>query len=160
MNDVMRFLANALKKSFGGQSTYSKVLRGKVTFESGHFEENGSVYHDEWTGVTLGGGQELVQVGEQKYTRVYAGGNLDYAQLEKLGTLEGEVIGYLKKVITTIGEQIRLDKDVTKQSEGDWAYEYKIFSKETAIPLIVGREAISFKNTEVFIHFFLLCPVK
>lgn len=131
---------------FHGKSTRSKNEPG---------------YRDEWfTGVTLGGGQELVEAGGQQFTRLYAGGTLGEMQLKSLGTSGEEVIGYLKKKIIKLGDRTRLFEDCDPPSDGDWKYTYKVKEKSGEISVATGREVIQFQERRVFIHDFILCPIQ
>ena len=57
----------------------SKVDRGNFEFNANHFEIEDGIYHDEWCADRAGGGQEIVIVGDETYTRVYAGGTVPLA---------------------------------------------------------------------------------
>ncbi len=153
-------LARGLQKGFGGGTVRLGVGRGGFDVESSHLEGGGSVYHDEWVADRVGGGQELVQVGDRIYTRVYAGGTIAESELKRLGVTKKEVIAYLKSQILQNGDKIRLHKDFYPEPEGDWGYTYKIIDSEEGVPMTTGKECIYYKGQMVFTHIFLLCPVE
>ena len=68
---ISQALTQGLLAGYGGKSNFLKTTRGSFEVSSSHFEINDIVYHDEWTN---GGGQEIVKVGNDLFTRVYAGG--------------------------------------------------------------------------------------
>lgn len=108
----------------------------------------------------VGGGQELVEVNGQKFTRLYAGGTPDKEVLDFLGITDNDVGTYLKKSIEKLGDKTRLYKDCTPEPDGTWQYEYKVTSNETAIGVATGMETINYSGMTVHIHAFILSPVK
>ena len=113
----------------------------------------------------LGGGQELVHVitshnEEEWFTRLYAGGIIADEQLEKLGIKAKDVRVFLKAQINKQGEKTRLFADCETEPEGDWTYSYKITDRNPELELTAAKECISYKGALVFVHHFLLSPIK
>jgi len=159
--DKKTLLAKGLQKGFAGNTTRKTVERGPFNLESGHYEDkNGNVYHDEWMADRVGGGQEIVEVDGERFTRVYAGGTVSEETLKSLGLTKKEVIGFLKEQITANGNRIRLYEDFGPESEGDWKYEYEILDKEDDIPVTTGKESIFYQGKLVFVHVFALSPIE
>jgi hypothetical protein len=124
---------------------------------SSHYEKDGIVYHDEWI---EGGGQEIVEIDGEKFTRVYAGGTVSEEILNNLGIKKEEVISNLISKIKELGNKTRLFSDCISENDGDWSYEYKIIDSEKALEITVGKELIKYKNEKVFVHCFVLAPAK
>jgi hypothetical protein len=159
--DIEKLLAKGLQKGFGGGTARKRAKRGGFELESSHYEtDSGDVYHDEWLADRVGGGQELVRIGDEKYTRVYAGGTISEEELHGMGITKRDVIGFLKAQILENGEKIRLTTDFGPVEDGDWSYIYRIVDIESDIPLITGKESVHYKGQLTFIHHFLLCPVE
>lgn len=137
-----------------------KTNRGGFSVESSHFVENDAVYHDEWIAGRLGGGQELVEVGGAKFTRLYAGGVIGSRKLSELGVTEKEVMEYLAGKLKELSDQTRLLKTCLPKPDGEWQYSYIPKGVVQDIPLTQGLERIDYKNKMVFAHAFLLSPVK
>lgn len=157
---INRLLATGLQAGYGGGTTFGQADRGGFVLKTSHFADgNGGTYHDEWCADTLGGGQELVEEGGQKFTRVYAGGTIALEKLQELGTSKPEVLTFLKSIMLDHGEKIRQDSDF-EFTNGDWKYIYKVTDQEKDIPIISGKESIFYKNNLVFVHMFVLCPVE
>jgi len=159
-------LTQGLQKGFAGGSTRGNVDRADFTFETGHTESDEGIYHDEWTGNQLAGGQEVARTNEDSITRVYAGGTIPIESLEALGIVKKDVIKALKKVILEHGSQIRLYEDFTIELEDEqsrkWKYEYKVIDRNPEIPLTTGKEIIYFGYDEkvVFVHVFSISPIE
>lgn len=168
-----KFITKALKLGFAGKVEPEKISRMGFTMKRVHYNEldgqaAGSRYHDEWTDSRLGGGQELTRLvatdknlgGESEWTRLYAGGVIVDEELEKLGITVRDVMRYLKKEIDEQGEKTRLFADCEPQLEDNWRYAYKIVEKIPEIELTVAKESIEYKSSLVFVHYFLISPIK
>jgi hypothetical protein len=160
MTNPFSFFSAGLQKGFTGESVFQPVTRAGFSLHSSHFEENGNIYHDEWAGSQSGGGQELVKVGGQVFTRTYAGGAIPAAALQALGISKKDIMAYLFTCIASFGEKMRLQTNLPRQVEGDWSYEYRVLEKNDAISMTVGKEEILYKNALVFTHVFVMCPVE
>lgn len=144
---------------FSGKSTYGKVIRGKFEMASSTVTEDGLYYIDQWFPGNLGGGQEILEVAGEKYTRVYAGGTVEDAILTPLGiTKDIEVMGQLKKFLLAAGGKTRFDMPYAK-IDGEWKYEYAPKEFDDITGMITGREKIIYKQTPVFVHFFIISRV-
>lgn len=156
-----KLLTLGLQKGFGGETEFAQSERAGFSISVSHFEdaESGGVYHDEWAANRAGGGQELVRVGEQQYTRVYAGGTISYEALAALGITKQDVIAFLMKMIQQLGGATRLHDSCAPVVDGDWEYAYEVKESLPAIPMTVGKESIKFKGEVVFVHYFLLTEV-
>ena len=157
---VKKLLTKGLQKGFGGGTVKKTVGRGGFELDSSHYEADSGVYHDEWLADRVGGGQELVEVGGKRFTRVYAGGTVSEDALKDLGLTIKDIILFLKKQIIDNGDNIRLYTDFEPEAEGDWRYEYKIIDREKNIPATTGKESILYKEELVFVHYFILSPVE
>lgn len=162
MNRIDSKIGDAFAKGlavFSGKSNYGKVTRGKFTMASSVVEDAGVYYIDQWFPGHLGGGQEIVEVDGEKYTRVYAGGTVDDAILAPLGiTKDDQVMGYLKKFLLAAGGKTRFDKPC-EQIGGEWKYAYTPAEPDEIVGMITGREVITYKNTPVFVHYFIISRV-
>jgi hypothetical protein len=107
----------------------------------------------------VGGGQELIEVGDERFTRLYAGGTVSLEELEKLGLTKKDVMKYLIEKIQQLGDKTRL-LEKCEQDDGDWVYRYGLLDEEERIPVVVGKEVIRYKGELVFVHNFLLCPME
>ena len=154
-----KLLATGLSEGFAGGSEMQKVERGGFSIKSSHVIEGENVYHDEWFADRAGGGQEIVKVGENTFTRVYAGGTIPLEKLELIGISKSDVMKFLKKQITENKEKIRLHTNFEPEAEGDWQYSYKILDTDREIPLTLGKEVIKYKGQLVFVHDFIISPV-
>lgn len=144
----------------GGKVTY--VNRGGFDGKASHVElSKTDTYHDEWFVESHnGGGQELVQIGKEKYTRVYAGGTPTDEGLNSLGITSQDIGAYLVKKIQDLKDKTRLLEDCKPVPDGDWQYEYLITGKYPETEVITGLESITYKDSVVHIHAFILSPVK
>jgi len=159
--DDERLFTKGLQEGFGGGASRKGVRRGSFELESSRYEtEKDDVYHDEWMAGRVGGGQELIEVGGKRFTRVYAGGTISEKSLESLGLTKKDVIGFLKKQILDNGDKIRLHTDFEPEAEEDWRYEYKVIDNEEGIPVTTGKESIFYKEELVFVHVFVLSPIE
>lgn len=137
-------LTSGLLAGYGGQTEFKSITRGGFELKSSHFENDEIVYHDEWNN---GGGQEIISVGGENFTRVYAGISTDDSK---------ETIGKLIYFISELKDKTRLFSDC-QMSDGDWQYQYKIIDIDSGVT--TGKETISFQNKIMFVHVFVLSPV-
>lgn len=155
----LRLLSQGLNAGFAGGTERGKSERGGFGFETSHFVDGDNKYHDEWVAGRVGGGQEVIEVGGKRFTRLYAGGTIASDKLAEIGLTKKEIIGYLVAKIRELGDKTRLI-DECRVDDGDWAYEYTQLDDEQEIPLITRKEVIRYKGGVVFVHNFLLCPVE
>ena len=144
--NISKALTAGLLAGYGGQTKFVKTSRGSFEVSSSHFENGEVVYHDEWTN---GGGQEIVKVGVEMFTRVYAGGTINN---------NPEIIPKLIYFIQELKDKTRLFSDSSLDS-GDWTYEYKIVDSDKDIDVTTGKETIYFQGKPVFVHVFVLSPI-
>jgi len=144
-NKISQALTAGLLAGYGGKTEFHRVNRGSFELKSSHFEDGDIVYHDEWSN---GGGQEIIKVDGEMFTRVYAGGVLGDSK---------EVIPKLIFFIQKLSNKTRLFSDC-QLTDGDWQYQYKIIDSDSGIT--TGKETIKFQNQIVFIHIFVLSPIK
>lgn len=162
MSKATELLTEGLSRGYAGKTEIETVDRGGFKFKRSRYtdEATGKIYRDEWLAARTGGGQELAVAGEEKITRLYAGGVISPEQLEKLGIAEKEVIGYLIKKVGELGNKTRLFEDCTPASDGDWQYVYKITDRIESVGLTRALETINYKGVQVFVHGFEICPIK
>lgn len=141
---ITQALTSGLLAGYGGKTEFKTINRGGFELKSSHFESGEIVYHDEWTN---GGGQEIIKVGDQNFTRVYAGKVLDTSV---------DVIPKLIYFIQQLKDKTRLFFDC-HLSDGDWQYQYKIIDTESDITS--AKETIKYKNKTVFAHYFVLSSI-
>ena len=96
---------------YGGKTKFVSVHRGGFELKSSEFSENGIEYIDQWLAKDAGGGQELVRFDGEEFTRLYAGGIVKPERLAKLGITGKEIIEFLVKQISLLGEKTRLFDD-------------------------------------------------
>lgn len=154
---ISQALTTGLAAGYGGKTEFNKINRGGFDLKSSHFESKDCVYHDEWT---KGGGQEIIRVGEDSFTRVYAGKTADEEVLKRLGITHEDVIANLVSKIQQLGEKTRLFNDCLTDPKNNWQYEYKILDKDDQISVTTGKETIKYKNQLVFTHVFVLSPIR
>lgn len=118
-----------------------------------------SHYHDEWAVKKSGGGQELVQVGTDTFTRVYAGGIASAEKLKELKLKDADILRFLLMTLHKAGTATRFDQPYQLE-ENNWRYEYRVVQNDTGIPVVTSREEIFFQNQLVFLHVFLLSAVE
>lgn len=161
MTDSYKLLTLGLQKGFGGDTNIQDGDRAGFAIKISHYQDpdSGGTYHDEWLPHRLGGGQELTQVGEQRSTRLYAGGTVSPALLSELGITEDEVMQFLMKMIQQLGGKTRLAADCPPVTDGHWQYHYKLKEQLAELPLTVGKEEIKYKDRVVFVHWFLITEV-
>lgn len=152
-------LTKGLISGYGGQTKFSTTTRGSFQLNVSHLEKGNLTYHDEWLPTNMGGGQELVKVGDQQFTRLYAGGVIKEEKLTKLGITKKNVIAFLKETILKQQGKTRLFQSCNPEPRGDWSYSYQIQYSEKSIPITFGKETIQFQKQTVFVHSFLLCPI-
>ena len=161
-----KYITIGLQKGFAGELEHGKTIRhGWGTVEFSHMGQvvdgKAVAYQDEWVGDRTGGGQELISVdGDDHFTRVYAGGMLNYEELEKMGIKKKDVLSFLKSQILEHGEKLRLFSDFEPESIGKWKYVYKILFSDPEIGITDAKESILYDGTVVFIHGVLISPVK
>lgn len=159
---IEKLLSDGLSSGYAGKN-WGKMIRDIFPGESSHFDSpDGGVYHDEWfVGRHLGGGQELVKIGEERFTRLYAGGTPDPEILEKLGISTKDVGDYLIKKVKELGNKTRLFIDCIPEPEGDWQYSYRVLRhNQDDIPVTVSMEQIQYKRIPVHLHPFIISPIK
>lgn len=152
-----KVLVEGLEKSFSRKLKLEDTERGGVVFSVVHMEDGDVSYHDEFID---GGGQELAKSGENTLTRVYGGSTIPPKELAKLGITVDDVLKQLVKQVKKLGATTRLYVDSGRQIDGRWQYEYQIKERYPQIPLTIGVETITYKGQLVFVHGFLICPVR
>lgn len=161
MKEIDKLFSKGLEQGYAGGTERQLVQRGPFTLGSSQFTvPNGGNYIDQWIADRVGGGQELAQVGNERSTRLYAGGTINIEGLHKLGLTKKDVTRKLKQFIKESEGRTRLMENYTPQSDGDWQYSYEIINSLKEIPLTVGMETIMFRNTLVFAHGFLHSPIE
>lgn len=151
--------AKGLKAGFAGESTFEKVVRGKFGMKSSSFTAEGLSYIDQWFAGRVGGGQEILEVGGERYTRVYAGGTAEESVLASLHITKDDILGCLKGTILAAGEKIRFDQPYIHENTS-WKYEYTPGDTDKVTGMISGKEKISYKGTPVFVHLFIISRVE
>lgn len=141
---ISQALTAGLLAGYGGQAKFLSVARGSFELKSSHFKQGDVIYHDEWTN---GGGQEIVQVEKDLFTRVYAGGLFGESH---------DIIPKLIYFIQKLKDKTRLFTDC-RMTDGDWVYQYEVIDSQ--FDITTGKETIKFKNKIVFIHIFVLSPI-
>ncbi len=160
-NFFAKVLTDGLNKGYAGGKPES-VNRAGFEGDKSHIElEDGAIYHDEWFVETrLGGGQELVQTGEGKFTRLYAGGTPEEKVLTDLGITIKDVGKFLKEKILELGDKTRLFENCTPCADGDWEYSYVVTGQHDDIEITTGIESITYKRAVVHVHTFMLCSIR
>src|SRR3989344_8956444 len=122
--EASKVLTEGLVGGYAGKGKVSNVDRASFSGKSSHSEPTpGSVYHDEWFVPNyLGGGQELVKVGEEMFTRLYGGGTPSPEKLAELGITVEDVGEYLKRKIVELGDKTRLLEECKPEPDGQWQY--------------------------------------
>jgi len=159
MRDNEKLLTDGLLAGYAGKTALEKVVRGGFPLDASHFSGSNGTYYDEWIANMTGGGQEIVEIGESRFTRVYAGGTIGLDELQKLGITKKDVTGYLKQKLQELAEKTRLYDECHSNADGEWKYDYRIVLRNEEIPLTVSEEQITHRDIVVFVHVFLLCPV-
>lgn len=143
--------AKGLSAGFAGKSTFGKIQRGKFAMVSSAVDDGDISYIDQWFPGQLGGGQEILEVGGARYTRVYAGGTVTTANKD-------DVMAFLQKTLLEAGAKTRFDTPYSK-TDGDWKYEYAPKEFDDVTGMVTGKEVITYKNTPVFVHYFIISRV-
>lgn len=158
--DTESTLTQGLLSGYAGGKP-ENISRGGFPGKVSHIElPDGSIYHDEWFAGNSGGGQELVRIGDETFTRLYAGGTPSEEILASLGITDKDVGSYLKRKITELGDKTRLSDDCKPEPDGDWQYEYIITGIYPETDVLTSLESIEYKNNVVHHHAFVLCPIK
>ncbi len=157
---TQKLLTDGLIAGYAGQSELSDVIRSTFVGKQSDFSVGDGIYHDEWFAHEIGGGQELVDAGGSKFTRLYAGGSLEAKSVKSLGIAQQDISDFLKKQLIDLGGKTRLLDDCLPAPVGDWQYFYRILERHSSIPITTGRESITYKGTEVHIHQFMICCIK
>jgi len=153
-------LTNGLNAGYAGGKPES-INRGSFSGKASHIElPEGVTYHDEWFASSSGGGQELVRVGDEIFTRLYAGGTTSEEVLSQLGITDKDVGSYLKRKIIELGEKTRLMENCEPGADGDWQYKYLLTGNYPETNVTTSLESITYRETPVHHHAFILCPVK
>lgn len=154
-------LTKGLLAGYAGGEVAS-VNRGRFDGKASHVElEKNAIYHDEWfVPIQNGGGQELVQIGQETYTRLYAGGTPTDEQLESLAIKAHDVGTYLVQKIQKLKDKTRLLENCNPAADGDWQYSYVITGNYPEAEVTTGLESITYKDTVVHVHAFIISPVK
>ncbi len=142
---------------YGGKTEFTKINRGGFSLSVSHLQKDNLTYHDEWTN---NGGQEITKIDQELFTRVYAGGVASSETLSRLNIAEEDVIKNLISRISKLGDKTRLFENFTADPKDNWGYEYKILDNNNDIQVTTGKETITYKNEIVFIHVFVLSPIK
>lgn len=157
--EIADLLTEGLLKGYAGDSFSETPWRGPFKVESSEHvkidpetEEVTGHYIDQFFADRTGGGQEIAQLDKTITTRLYAGGTIGLEELKLLGLTNKDVTGYLKRKITELGGQTRLDLPCLPKPDGDWQYSYEILGQLNSVPLTIGIEKINFKETMVFAH--------
>lgn len=148
-SEIAKALTVGLLAGYGGQTDFQSINRGGFELRSSHFEKDGIRYHDEWTN---GGGQEIIEVSGQRYTRVYAGGVQPSFPDSSLVTKK--LIGFIQQ----LQDQTRLFSNA-EIVDGDWKYSYQVVTHDDEFDITIGKEIIALNNETVFIHCFILSPI-
>lgn len=143
---------------FSGKSKFENIARGKFAMVSSVIDEGDVYYIDQWFPGHMGGGQEILETGDKRYTRVYAGGTVRDGILAPLGITKDDVMGFLKQSLLEAGGNTRFDAAYARK-DGEWNYQYVPGDIEQTTGMITGEEAVSYKNTPVFVHFFIISHV-
>jgi hypothetical protein len=159
MSKGIEILTKGLHEGYAGTTVVETIDRLGFALKRSHYEGEEGVYHDEWLPTRTGGGQELARSGEEKYTRLYAGGVIAPKELHKLGVTEKDVIGYLIKKVGKLGGKTRLFEDCRSESDGEWQYDYRVTDRIPSVDLTRALETIHFKDTLVFVHGFEICRI-
>lgn len=152
--------SQGLLKGYAGGGEIIDIERAGIPGKGSHVEQDGFIYDDQWYANTNGGGQELIDIGGIRYTRLYGGGVPNDEVLNELGITVNDVGRYLKSMIIELGIQTRLFTDCTPAPNGEWQYLYAIMRKDDSIGIVTSEELITYKSVPVHIHTFILSPVR
>lgn len=151
-------LTTGLLAGYGGKTTFTAVDRAGFPLKSSHLQDDSLLYYDEWLNAHNGGGQELAQYDDEKFTRLYAGGVVSPETLAALGISENQIIEFLRAVLVENPGLSRLTAPF-EVSHADWSYRYVVLDNDEKTQLTIGKESIFYKEELVFAHGFLLSPV-
>lgn len=154
---VSQALTTGLINGYGGKTEFTKVNRAGFEMSSSHYQNDEIIYHDEWTN---NGGQELVKVDGESFTRLYAGGIVQQEILNSLNITDDDISQKLKSSIVEFGDKTRLFSDFKSETVNGWTYEYIILDNNEDIEVTTGKETIYYQGHPVFIHIFVLSPIK
>jgi hypothetical protein len=158
--EIKVILTAGLLNGYLTNNTVREQRISSFKFQNTGYSSPEGVYEDRWIGKSSGGGQEVVKVNGIEYTRVYAGGCLEKEKLEKLGITKEDIDKFRKEALLELTDQTRLD-DVASYQTGFWDYGYDIEDEfEGEFGVIQGMEQINYNEERVFLHRFLLCPVR
>ncbi len=156
-----KLLSDGLAAGYAGEKKPSSVNRSNFEGKANEFHSpEGGKYHDEWFADDNGGGQELVELNKEKYTRLYGGGVIPVENLEELGLTTKDVISRLIASVKELKEKTRLHEECSLELPDGWNYKYAILKKSKEVPLTIGYESIEYNGREVFAHAHILSPVK
>lgn len=153
-------LTEGLLAGYGGKTNFTTVNREGFELKSSSLSEPGMTYVDQWLPRDTGGGQELLKIDEEEFTRLYAGGIAKEEVLNKLGISGKEIISHLIGRISALGGKTRLFANCHPEILGKWDYEYLLIEEEPGIGVRVAKETIKYDNQTVFVHYFLLAEVR
>jgi hypothetical protein len=159
MTTAKELLTKGLHEGYAGHTDICETNRGDFSLKRSVYKDVDGSYHDEWLPTRTGGGQEIVDTGTEKYTRLYAGGVVSPEMLEGLGITKKEVIDYLIKKIVELGGKTRLFDDCLPEKDDDWRYKYQITDRIELVKLTRALETIEYKEKMVFTHGFEICEV-
>ncbi len=158
---IDKLLTDGLAEGYAGTKKPKKIKRSGFAGESNDYPSpEGGHYHDEWFANDNGGGQELVEIEEEKFTRLYGGGVIPTEELQKTGLTTEKVIQRLIASVRELKEKTRLHEPASLQLPDGWSYKYTILKKSEEVPLTIGYESIEYNGREVFAHGHILTPVK
>lgn len=158
--EIGELLSKGLEEGYAGGTERQTTQRGSFQMEASHYTgPSGEIYHDEWIANTLGGGQEIVQIGDEMATRLYGGGTAGTEELAQLGLTRKDVTGRLKGFIRESEGKTRTSTPYSAK-DGEWQYDYNIIHDVANIPVSVGLEMITYRETTVFAHYFIHSPIK
>lgn len=163
MPELGELLNQGLKEGYAGSTKRETTQRGPFQMEvSQYTSPSGGVYRDEWIADELGGGQEIVQIGDKKSTRLYGGGVAPKEILQVLGLNKKDITNKLKEFIRDSEGQTRLLQNYSSTKGEDWQYDYKIIYSldNQEIPINWAVETIIYRGNLVFAHGFIHSPIK
>lgn len=154
---ISQALTTGLINGYGGKTEFAKINRAGFEMDSSHFQNEEIIYHDEWTN---NGGQELIKVDNELFTRVYAGGAVDENIRQSLDIKEHQISNNLRTSIIEFGDKTRLFSNFKGKTVDNWDYEYQIIDHNSEINVTTGKETMSINGHTIFIHVFVLSPIK
>ncbi len=156
-----KLLTDGLEEGYAGVKKPEAIQRADFVGKANDYiSTEGGHYHDEWFADDNGGGQELAEVGEERSTRLYAGGVIPTEELEKLGLTTKDVIARLITSVKELKGKTRLNEPYSLELPNGWGYKYEILKASEEVPLTIGYESVSFNGREVFAHGHMISPVK